>query len=32
VAKGDRILEAAERAVDELRGAAGNGYLSGRFN
>jgi len=31
--KGQSILETAERAaIDELRGAAGNGYLSGRFN
>jgi CCR4-NOT complex subunit CAF16 len=31
-AKGIKITEEAERVVDELRGAAGNGYLSGRFN
>jgi CCR4-NOT complex subunit CAF16 len=31
-ARGVKITEDAERAVDELRGPAGNGYLSGRFN
>ena len=32
-ARGDKMTETAERAeLDELRGAAGNGYLSGRFN
>ena len=32
-ARGVTILETAERAaLDELRGAAGNGYLSGRMN
>jgi hypothetical protein len=32
-AKGMKVTEAAERAgQDELRGAAGNGYLPGRFN
>lgn len=30
--KGMKITEEAERAVDELRGPAGNGYLPGRFN
>lgn len=30
--KGVKLTEDAERVVDELRGAAGNGYLSGRFN
>ena len=31
-AAGDKMTEEAERAIDELRGPAGNGYLSGRFN
>jgi CCR4-NOT complex subunit CAF16 len=31
-ARGVKLTEEAERTVDELRGAAGNGYLSGRFN
>lgn len=30
--RGVKMTEDAERVVDELRGAAGNGYLSGRFN
>ena len=31
--RGVRVLETAERAGEnELRGATGNGYLSGRFN
>lgn len=30
--RGIKMTEDAERVVDELRGAAGNGYLSGRFN
>ena len=30
--RGCKMTEDAERAVDELRGPAGNGYLSGRFN
>lgn len=31
-ARGVKLTEDAERATDELRGATGNGYLSGRFN
>ena len=31
-ARGCKMTEDAERAADELRGPAGNGYLSGRFN
>jgi CCR4-NOT complex subunit CAF16 len=30
--KGIKVTEEAEMAKDELRGPAGNGYLSGRFN
>ena len=30
--RGCKMTEEAERAIDELRGPAGNGYLSGRFN
>ncbi|RYG51020.1 hypothetical protein EON67_04200 [archaeon] len=30
--RGEVVVEAAERAVDELRGELGNGYLPGRFN
>ncbi len=31
-ARGAKMTEDAERVMDELRGVAGNGYLSGRFN